>query len=137
MVKPEKGREWVKQKDPELYAATWAEPKIADPKLAALAKEYTARIPKALIAYIDKHPEVDWVVWRSGGRGNTRRLLEKHAEKYLGSYTYFDLYDLLSQVPAFPVRCLAADRNQDHRSRSLSSTGSKSPIRKARHSVTT
>lgn len=102
MVKPEKGREWVKQKDPDLYAETWPEPKIADAKIAALAKEYTARIPKALIAYLDKHPEVDWVVWRSGGRGNTRRLLEKHSEKYLGSYTYFDLYDLLSQVPAFP-----------------------------------
>ena len=59
-------------------------------------------IPKALIAYLDKHPEIDWIVWRSGGRGNTRRLLEQHSDKYLGSYTYFDLYDLMSQVPAFP-----------------------------------
>ena len=68
MPKPEQGREWVRQKDPELYAATWPEPKIADERLAALAKDYTARMPKALIAYLDKHPEIDWIVWRSGGR---------------------------------------------------------------------
>ncbi len=59
-------------------------------------------MPKALIAWLDKNPKVDWVMWRSGGRGNTRRLLEHHADKYLGNYTYLDLYDLMSQVPAFP-----------------------------------
>jgi len=37
MVKPERGREWVRQKDPELFAATWPEPKITDERLAALA----------------------------------------------------------------------------------------------------
>jgi hypothetical protein len=36
MVKPERGREWVRQKDPELFAATWPEPKITDERLAAL-----------------------------------------------------------------------------------------------------
>jgi hypothetical protein len=41
-------------------------------------------------------------MWRSGGRGNTRKLLEHHGPKFLGNYTYLDLYDLMSQVPGFP-----------------------------------
>jgi hypothetical protein len=103
MEKPEKGREWIEKADPDLYHATWPEPKIADPRLNKLAKAFGQEVPKALVAYLTKNPQVDWVVWRSGGRGNTRKLLEQHADKYLGSYTYFDLYDLMSQVPAFPA----------------------------------
>ena len=102
MKKPEEGRAWVKNKDPDLYAATWPTPKIDDPELAAIAARYQTGVPKALVAWLDKNPGIDWIVWRSGGRGNTRRLLDHHADKYLGSYTYFDLYDLMSQVPAFP-----------------------------------
>ncbi len=41
-------------------------------------------------------------MWRSGGRGNTRKLLEHHGPKFLGNYTYLNLYDLMSQVPSFP-----------------------------------
>lgn len=103
MEKPEKGREWIEKADPDLYHATWPEPKIADPRLNKLAKAFGQEVPKALVAYLTKNPQIDWVVWRSGGRGNTRKLLEQHADKYLGSYTYFDLYDLMSQVPAFPA----------------------------------
>src|SRR5215475_7878222 len=33
MPDPQKGREWVRQKDPELYAATWPEPKLNNEKL--------------------------------------------------------------------------------------------------------
>ncbi len=102
MRKPEEGRAWVQKNDPDLYAATWPVPKIDDPELAKLAARYNAEVPKALVRWLDKNPGVDWIVWRSGGRGNTRRLLDHHADKYLGSYTYFDLYDLMSQVPAFP-----------------------------------
>ncbi|MDO9440817.1 MAG: hypothetical protein Q7T73_08000 [Beijerinckiaceae bacterium] len=102
MRKPEEGRAWIQKNDPDLYAATWPKLKLEDPELAKLAARYQTAIPKALVAWLDKNPGVDWIVWRSGGRGNTRRLLDHHADKYLGSYTYFDLYDLMSQVPAFP-----------------------------------
>ncbi len=103
MRNPEQGRAWVRQNDPDLYNATWKEPRVEDPALAKLAKEYVGRVPAALVAWLDKNPGIDWVVWRSGGRGNTRKLLAHHGDKYLGSYTYFDLYDLMSQVPAFPA----------------------------------
>lgn len=103
MEAPERGREWIHKNDPALYDATWPEPKIVDARLNKLAKAFGQEVPKALVEWLNKNPQVDWVVWRSGGRGNTRKLLEQHADKYLGSYTYFDLYDLMSQVPAFPA----------------------------------
>ena len=102
MPAPQKGREWVRGRDPDLYNATWPQPKFANERFAEIARNHLELVPKALIAWLDKNPKVDWVMWRSGGRGNTRRLLEHHADKYLGNYTYLDLYDLMSQVPAFP-----------------------------------
>lgn len=103
MENPQRGRDWIKKNDPELYEATWPTPKIDDPRLAELAARYTESVPKALAAWLDKHPEIDWICWRSGGRNNARKLIGAHGDKYLGSYTYFDLYDLMSQVPAFPA----------------------------------
>jgi hypothetical protein len=103
MHEPAKGRAWVREQDPELYAATWPQPKIANPRLAEIARNHLQLVPKALIAWLDKHPEVDWVMWRSGGRGNTRKALEHHGDKFLGNYTYLGLYDLMSQVPSFPA----------------------------------
>jgi hypothetical protein len=41
-------------------------------------------------------------VWRSGNRPNTRKMLRHHGEKFLGNFTYINLYDLMSQVPSFP-----------------------------------
>jgi hypothetical protein len=103
MPSPSKGRAWVREQDPALFGATWPEPKIANPKLAEIANNHLELVPKALVAWLDKHPEVDWVMWRSGGRGNTRKALEHHGDKFLGNYTYLGLYDLMSQVPSFPT----------------------------------
>jgi hypothetical protein len=102
MPSPQKGRDWVRQQDPQLYDATWPQTKLEKPRFAEIARNHLELVPKALVAWLDKHPEVDWVMWRSGGRGNTRKLLEHHAAKFLGNYTYLGLYDLMSQVPGFP-----------------------------------
>jgi hypothetical protein len=102
MPNPQKGRDWIRANDPELYNLTWPQPKFANERFTNIARNHLELVPKALVAWLDKNPGVDWVVWRSGGRGNTRRLLDHHADKYLGNYTYLDLYDLMSQVPGFP-----------------------------------
>src|SRR5262245_55836201 len=102
MPDPHKGREWVRQQDPELYAATWPEPKLSSEKLAAIARDFEKILSNALVAWLDQHREVDWIVWRGGGRPNTRKALRHHGEKFLGNYTYVDVYDLMSQVPSFP-----------------------------------
>src|SRR5262249_34477790 len=102
MPDPHKGREWVRQKDAELYAVTWPEPKLSSEKLATIARDFEKILSNALVAWLDQHREVDWIVWRGGGRPNTRKALRHHGEKFLGNYTYVDVYDLMSQVPSFP-----------------------------------
>ena len=102
MPSPQKGRDWVRAQDVALYDATWPQQKFANDKLADIARDYIDLDLQGLIAWLDKHPEVDWVVWRSGGRGNTRKMLGPHGKKFLANYTYLNLYDLMSQVPAFP-----------------------------------
>ena len=102
MVDFEKGRAWVKERDPELFKATWPDLVIPDPKLAAIARNYIARSSDAVVAWLDKNPQIDWVMWRGANRPNTRKAMKHHGEKFLGNYTYLDLYDLMSQVPSFP-----------------------------------
>jgi hypothetical protein len=102
MPDPQKGRDWVRQQDPELYAATWPAPKLDDPNLARIARDFERVLSDALVSWLDKHPEVDWIVWRGGGRPNTRKALRHHGKKFLGNYIYVDVYDLMSLTPSYP-----------------------------------
>ena len=103
MPNPQKGRDWIRKEDPELYNATWPEAQFPNETAARLAARDSMQFTgKAIQAYIDKNPDVRWVFWRSGARTDTRKALGKHQDKFLGNYTYLDLYDLMSQVPAFP-----------------------------------
>ena len=98
----ERARQWVRQRDPQLYRATWPAIKYPNAALARLAEEYGDRIAPAVIRYLDQHPEVKKVFWRQGGRGNTQRALRHHGPKFIGNYTYLDFYDIVSRVPSFP-----------------------------------
>jgi len=106
---------------------TWPVPKLPDQRFCqARAGLFRLPVRKALVAWLDKHPEIDWISWRSGNRPNSRKMLAHHGERFLGNYTYVDLYDLMSQVAVVPLRCLAAYRDQDHGNRSPSSTRARS-----------
>ncbi len=102
MPNAQKGRDWVERQDPELARATWPVAKFTSERFAKLARDLFEASPNALVAWLDKHPEIDWIVWRSGNRPNSRKMLRHHGEKFLGNYTYLNLYDLMSQVPSFP-----------------------------------
>jgi len=98
---PEAGRDWIKQRDPALYNATW--PKTDYPqRLAKLSKDYAKLIDKGLVKYLDKHPQISKVYMGLGARNKSRRRLGPHADKFFGSYTYLNHYDISSQVPNFP-----------------------------------
>ena len=99
---PEKGRDWIKQRDPELYRATWPEPAYANERLAKLSKEYDKLVDRGLVKFMDGHPEVSKVFMGLGARNKTRRRLGKYADKFFGNYTYLDHYDIASLVPSFP-----------------------------------
>ena len=102
MPNAQKGRDWVAKEDPELARMTWPQSKFPNERYEKLARDYFDATPAALVAWLDKHPEFDWIVWRSGNRPNSRKMLKQHGERFLGNYTYLDLYDLMSQVPSFP-----------------------------------
>src|SRR5262249_45733703 len=86
MPNAQKGRDWVAGKDPELARATWPVAKFTNERFVKLAKELFEASPNALVAWLDKHPEIDWIVWRSGNRPNSRKMLRHHGERFLGNY---------------------------------------------------
>ncbi len=99
---PEAGRAWIKQRDPALYAATYPEVKYPNERLARLAHEYTKLVDQGLVKYLAQHSEISKVYMGLGARNKTRRRLGPHADKFFGSYTYLNHYDISSQVPNFP-----------------------------------
>jgi hypothetical protein len=54
------------------------------------------------VAYVAAHPDVDRVIYGSGGRARQQRAFGKNAGKFLGNWTYDKQSDLLSKVPEFP-----------------------------------
>jgi hypothetical protein len=54
------------------------------------------------VAYVASHPDIDRVLFASGGRARQQRAFGKDAGKYLGNWTYEKQSDLLSKVPEFP-----------------------------------
>lgn len=99
----ERAKEWLRKRDPELFAATWPELSWPSARLRELDEKYPDLVTEAVIRYLDRHPEVNRVFWRQGGRPQTARMLRHHGRKFVGNYTYVDLWDILSQVPAFPA----------------------------------
>ncbi len=85
---------WLRQVRPDLYEALY--PKIEKPNIKARDER------AELVAYLDKHPEVDAVFWGFGGRPSLRQALGRHGEKLYGNFTYFDRWEVMSKVPSYP-----------------------------------
>jgi hypothetical protein len=96
-------KDWVKQQDPVYHAATWPEISYPNAQLAELDQNYNLAVSDAVIKYLDEHPEVDRVFFRTGGRTLTRSSLKHQGKKLIGNYTYMNQYDLMSQVPNVPA----------------------------------
>jgi hypothetical protein len=99
---PEAGRQWIRSRDPALYAAAWPAIRYPQERLARLSKEYATRVDAALVKYLDTHAGISKVYMGLGARNKTRRRLGPHADKFFGSYTYLNHYDITSRVPEFP-----------------------------------
>jgi len=99
---PEAGREWIRSRAPALYAATYPDIKYPEVRLAKLSREYAQLVDRGLVRYLSEHREISKVYMGLGARNKTRRRLGPHADKFFGSYTYLNHYDVSSQVPNFP-----------------------------------
>jgi hypothetical protein len=99
---PDKTKAWLKERDADLSAAMFPNFKYANDDQAQLARNYNRMVRAGLVKYLDEHPEIDKVFWRTGGRTRTRTLLNQHSKKFIGNYTYNTHFDLMSHVPDFP-----------------------------------
>ncbi len=93
---------WTREKDPELADATWPQFEYPNDRLANLAKNYPSLVNAAVVQYLDDHPEVNKIFWRTGGRPFAMHALKHHATKMVGNYTYLNNFDIMSKVPAYP-----------------------------------
>jgi len=93
---------WTREKDPVLADATWPKFKYPDERIEQLAKGYNKIVEAAVIKYLDEHPEINKVFWRTGGRPFVMQALKHHATKLVGNYTYLNNFDIMSKVPAYP-----------------------------------
>ena len=98
---PEAGRDWLRQRDPDLYKATWPKTEYSA-RLAKIANGYGKLVEKNIQKYLTEHPSISKVYMGLGARNKTRRILGDHADKFYGSYTYNNRFDISSKVPDFP-----------------------------------
>jgi hypothetical protein len=98
----EKGRDWLKEKDPDLYKATWPIP-VYTPRLKKISDEYQGVVKKNIQKYLKDNPAISKVFMGLGARNKTRRILGEYADKFYGSYTYNNHFDISSKVPDFPA----------------------------------
>ncbi len=99
---PDKTKEWIKEKDADVFAKSFPEFKYASDAEARLARTYSSMVRNALVKYLDDNKGIDKVFWRTGGRTRTRTMLQQHSKKFVGNYTYNTHFDLMSRVPDFP-----------------------------------
>ena len=93
---------WTRNEDPVLADATWPQFEYPNERLARLAKNYKAIVEAAVIKYLDEHPEISKIFWRTGGRPFVMQALKNYDHKFFGNYTYLNNFDIMSKVPAYP-----------------------------------
>ncbi|MDX1498496.1 MAG: hypothetical protein R3176_01280 [Woeseiaceae bacterium] len=93
---------WTREQDPVLANATWPRFEYPEERLAELARNYRSMVEAAVRDYLDKHPEVTKIFWRTGGRPFVMQALQRFDDKFVGNYTYLNNFDIMSKVPAYP-----------------------------------
>jgi hypothetical protein len=113
---------WLKQKDPQTFAALFPG-RSAETVLTAAGQkprgegadtdtgqtssgngDYRARFATgdAIKDFLTKHPDVRGVFWGKGGSTGLRRQLYPMQDKFLGTFIQDNVYDLQSQMSTYP-----------------------------------
>ncbi len=102
-------QEWIREQDPELHDAIWPTFNYRDEAVKQAARiDWTNVVPdpqitRALIAYLDEHPEFDRVFWREAGLFLVGATLRHHKNKFVGHNLYNDYLRLMSKAGDFPA----------------------------------
>ncbi|MGH9325303.1 MAG: hypothetical protein ACRD2B_01235, partial [Terriglobia bacterium] len=101
---PNVPKEWLKAVRPDLYAKLFPPNHIMPASLRPAMKKLTRdNVGKALVAYLDKHPEITGVFWGQGGGTGLRRDMHPYESTFLGIFPYFDRWSVMTQVPSYPA----------------------------------
>jgi hypothetical protein len=99
---PDVPKKWLKERRPDLYKALF-EKTDQSPQLVELGRKFGGQgVGKAIVKYLDDHPEVNAVFWRRGGRTVTRKSIEPHGKKYYGNFIFDNRYELMNKAATFP-----------------------------------
>jgi hypothetical protein len=122
---PDEPKAWLKQRRPEVYAELFPGEKDgvpasttpgqvkqrprgeaaedADTGMSAAA-DYRNRnaVGDGIKKYLTAHPEIRGVFWGQGGSTGLRRQLYPMSEKFLGTFITDNVYNLQSQMSAYP-----------------------------------
>ena len=102
-VDAEVPKKWLKERRPDLYKAIYAKGEEVPQKQRETAKQLGGpNVAKAIIKFLDQHPDVRAVFWRRGGRPRTARLLEQHSSKFYGNFIFDNRYELMNKASTFP-----------------------------------
>lgn len=82
-------------------STTWPKADYS-PRLAKIADDYAKLVEKNIQKYLTENPGISKVYMGLGARNKTRRILGAHADKFYGSHTYNNHFDISSKVPDFP-----------------------------------
>ncbi len=98
---PDKPKAWFKARRPDVYATLF--PEESEPGYdPALSRRPRPNLGEAIKKYLTEHPEIRGVFWGGGGTTGLRRALYPMQDKYLGTFTQNNIYDLQSQMSAYP-----------------------------------
>jgi hypothetical protein len=124
---PSQPKIWLKQRQPDVYAKLFPDspdPSAPEPGAAAGPRRPRAggddegpggaapapaapapgmnRMGEAIKAYLTAHAELKGVFWGGGGTTSLRRAVHPMEDKYLGTFTTDNVYDLQSQMSSYP-----------------------------------
>ena len=118
---PEVPKEWLKQKNPDLYNALYPKRDEMTPELSIAWKKLTNEsVGAALRDYLQQHPKIKGVYWGHPGGAFYARTMAPLEGKYLGRCSFTNSWEVVSQVSSFPGWCLPDRLPQPYRRRESS-----------------
>jgi hypothetical protein len=113
---PDKAKEWLKQRRPDLYGQLFpAGKEMTTEQRAIYEKMRGENVGAAIREFLQKNPRLRGVYWGKGGSTTLRRYLRPLESKFLGLFLVDNRWDVMSQLGTYPgdVWQLAEDQSME------------------------
>ncbi len=101
---PEVPKQWLRQRNPDLYDALYPKRGEMTPELLAEWKKLSNEsVGAAVRDYLQQHPKIKGVYWGHPGGAFYARTMAPLEGKYLGRCSFTNIWEVVSQVSSFPA----------------------------------